>query len=128
MADAFFSRTVFIDCYRGDRGAEALMNLVLAGSITASYSAITSFEIWSGISSVQEESDYLLFLAFCDEVALTGSIARRAALMLRGVTVRRAEALSRDALIAATASERGEPAFTRNTRDFRRLYSNVRSY
>jgi len=104
------------------------MNLVLAGSITASYSAITSFEIWSGISSAQEESDYLLFLAFCDEVALTGSMARRAALMLRGVTGRGAEALSRDALIAATAEERGEPVYTRNTRDSRRFNVNVQSY
>jgi len=124
MADALFDTTVFIDCYRGDRGAEALMNSVLSGSMT--YSAVTSFEIWAGISSIQEESDYLLFLAFCDD--LTASMARQAAVMLRGQSARRAEALSRDALIAATAAERGEPVYTRNVRDFRRFYANVRSY
>jgi predicted nucleic acid-binding protein len=128
MADALFDTTVFIDCYRGDRGAEALMNSVIGGSMTASYSAVTSFEIWSGISSLQEESDYLLFLAFCEEVALTGSMARQAAVMLQGQTARRSEALVRDALIAATAAERGELVHTRNVRDFRRFNVNVQSY
>jgi len=128
MADALFDTTVFIDCYRGDRGAEALMNSVLSGSMTASYSAVTSFELWGRISSIQEESDYLLFLAFCDEAALTASMARQAAVMLRGQSARRAEALSRDALIAVTAAERGEPVYTHNVRGFRRFYANVRSY
>jgi hypothetical protein len=34
MADALFDTTVFIDCYRGDRGAEALMNSVPYGYCT----------------------------------------------------------------------------------------------
>lgn len=33
-----------------------------------------------------------------------------------------------DAMIAATAASRGETIYTRNARDFKRLYPDVRSY
>jgi len=36
--------------------------------------------------------------------------------------------LFRDALIAATANERGEAIYTRNVRDFERLSIDVRTY
>lgn len=47
---------------------------------------------------------------------------------LRGLSPRRAEAMFRDALIAATASERGEVVITRNVKDFQRLGVNVQAY
>jgi len=128
MADALFDTTVFIDYYKGDSAADALMQSVFDGVMTASYSAITQFEIWSGIVVHEEEIDYLAIMASCEEAALTSSMARAAARLLRQFTPTRSEALFRDALIAATATERGEPIYTRNVRDFRRLYTNVRAY
>ena len=128
MADALFDTTVFIDYYRGDAGARSLLESVIGGTITASYSALTAFELWMGISSREEEIDYVAIMEFLEEAALSGSMARTAAGSLRGLSPGRAEALFRDALIAATAAERGETIYTRNVRDFKRLYPNVQSY
>ena len=128
MADALFDTTVFIDYYKGDPGADALMQAVFNGSMTASHSAITHFEIWSGIRGYHEEIDYLATITWCEEAVLSASMARSAARLLRRFTASRSEAPFRDALIAATASERGEAIYTRNVRDFRRLYSDVRTY
>jgi predicted nucleic acid-binding protein len=124
MADALFDTTVFIDYYKGDSAAHALMQ----SGTTASYSAITQFEVWAGITTHEEEIDYLAIMAICEEAVLTSSMARAAAQLLRQLTPSRSEGLFRDALIAATAMERGETIYTRNARDFRRFNANVRSY
>jgi predicted nucleic acid-binding protein len=128
MADALFDTTVFIDYYRGEPSAQALINPVLEGSLTGAYSALTSFEIWIGISSHEEEIDYLGIMDAFEEVALTASMARGAARWLRNLPPSRSEALFRDALIAATAAERGETVYTRNVTDFQVFYPHVRSY
>jgi predicted nucleic acid-binding protein len=128
MADALFDTTVFIDYYRGDAGARALINRVLDGALTVSYSALTGFEIWLGITNHEEEIDFLALLDSFEEAPLRASAAIIAASWLRDRASRQSEALIRDALIAATASERQEPIYTRNVRDFRRLYDNVETY
>ena len=128
MADALFDTTVFIDYYREDPSAQALMNAVLEGSLKASYSSLTSFEIWIGISSAEEEVDYLGIMGPLEEVPLTASMARVAAGWLRSLSAGQSEALFRDALIAATAAERDEAIYTRNIRDFERFYPNVQTY
>jgi len=128
MADALFDTTVFIDYYHGDAGARSLMLAVINGSLTASYSTLTGFEIWMGITSREEEIDYTAMLTFLQEAALTGPAARRAAEWLRDLPLSRSEALFRDALIAATAAERGETIYTRNIRDFERLNADVQPY
>ena len=128
MADALFDTTVFIDYYRGDEGARSLMLAVMNGVMTASYSPLTAFEIWMGVASHEEEADYTAMLAFVEEARLTTSAAKTAASWLRGTTPRRAEMLFRDALIEASAAERGEPVYTRNVADFSRLYSRVQTY
>jgi hypothetical protein len=51
LADVLFDTTVFIDYYRGDAGAKELIDAVIGGSLTASYSSLTSFEIWIGIDN-----------------------------------------------------------------------------
>ena len=128
MADALFDTTVFIDYYKGDSAANALVQSVFDGAMTAPYSAITQFEVWSGITTHEEEIDYLAIMAICEVAVLTSSMARAAARLLRQFTPSRSEGLFRDALIAATAIERGETIYTRNARDFRRFNANVRSY
>ena len=128
MADVLFDTTVFIDYYRGDAGAKLLIDSLLAGSLTASYSSLTSFEIWIGISSRGEEIDFLAMLSQCEEAPLTASMARAAAIWLKGFSPRRAEGWFRDALIAATANERGEAICTRNVKDFERFAFHVRPY
>ena len=128
MADALFDTTVFIDYYRGDRSAQALIDAVLEGSLRGSFSALTTFEIWIGISSHEEEVDYLGIMHPFEELALTASMARTAAGWLRNLPGRASEALIRDALIAATAAEHGETIYTRNVADFERFYRNVQTY
>jgi len=128
LADALFDTTVFIDYYRGDDGARELVEAVVEGSLSASFSSLASFEIWLGIASREEEIDFLAMLSYCEEAPLTASMARTAALWLKNVRPRRAEALFRDALIAATANERGETVYTRNVRDFRRFTQDVQRY
>ena len=128
MADALLDTTVFIDYYRGDAGAKDLIDAVIGGSLTASYSSLTSFEIWIGIGNREEEIDFLAVLSQCEEAPLTAAMARTAAIWLKGLSPRRAEGLFRDALIAATANERGEAIYTRNVRDFERLSIDVRTY
>ena len=128
MADALLDTTVFIDYYRGDAGAKDLIDAVIDGSLTASYSSLTSFEIWIGIGNREEEIDFLAVLSQCEEAPLTAAMARTAAIWLKGLSPRRAEGLFRDALIAATANERGEAIYTRNVRDFERLSIDVRTY
>jgi predicted nucleic acid-binding protein len=128
LADALFDTTVFIDYYRGDAGARDLIDAVIDGSLSASYSPLTSFEIWIGVSSREDEIDFLAMLSQCEEAPLTASMARTAAIWLKGFSPRRAEGLFRDALIAATANERGEVIYTRNVRDFERLSIDVRTY
>ena len=128
MADALFDTTVFIDYYRGDENARSLVEGVLEGSLTAFYSALTAFEIWIGVGTHEEEIDYLAVLDSLEEVPLNASMARAAATWLRALPPGQSEALFRDALIAATASQRGEPIYTRNVRDFTRFYSNVQTY
>ena len=100
----------------------------LNGSLTASYSSLTSFEIWIGIDNREEEIDFLAMLSQCEEAPLTAAMARTAAIWLKGLSPRRAEGLFRDALIAATANEREEAICTRNVRDFERLSIDVRTH
>lgn len=123
-----FDTTVFIDYYRGDRDAQMLMDAALQGALEASCSALTSFEIWIGISSDEEELDYIAIMDFLEEVPLTAAMSKMAATWLRNLPLGRSESLFRDALIAATAAQRGETVYTRNVRDFTRFYSNVETY
>jgi predicted nucleic acid-binding protein len=75
----------------------------------------------------EEEMTHRAILARMEQAPLEALAAEQAALWLRQ-TPGGSEALFRDALIAATAAERGEPIYTRNVRDFKRFYANVQSY
>jgi len=128
MADALFDTTVLIDYYRGDVGARRLVDAVRTGVMTASFSPVTSYELWIGIRSREEELDFLAVLRHFEEAPLTSAMARQAAYWLRDTRARPTEDLIRDALIAATAAVRDEVIYTRNVRDFLRFYTRVQVY
>ena len=128
MADALLDTTVFIDYYRRHPGAEAVLEAVMSGAITASYSPITVVELWRGQMYRHEEIVYEAALVLMEEAQLTASMAKRTGEWLRPLEDSPREETVRDALIAATASERGEPISTRNVRDSQRFYDNVQTY
>ena len=61
---------------------------------------------------------YRRILPYLEEAPLTRPIALRAAESLRSLELSLRAAIVGDALIAATASERGEPVCTRDITDF----------
>jgi predicted nucleic acid-binding protein len=127
MADALFDTTVFIDYSRGDAAAGRLVDPVLIGTTTASYSPVTVFELWVGISR-DEELVFRALMALMEEAVFDAEMASQAAEWLRLLPLPMQENLIRDAFIAATAKLREEPVYTRNVRDFARFYANVQSY
>ena len=128
VADALLDTTSFIDYHRGDPGARALWLEIADGTLSAAVSPITVFELWLGTLSREEELTYRAMPMALDQVPFGGAEAEAAALWLRNVSPRASETVVRDAFFAATAMLRREPVCTRNVRDFRRFYSNVRSY
>ena len=129
MPDALLDTTFFIDLHHGDGGARQVWGRIDAGGITASYSVITVFELWvsKGIPR-SEELFYESVFERLEIVSLSESASRRAALWVRNIRSSVREALSRDALITATAVERGEAVYTRNVRDFQRFIPNTVRY
>jgi predicted nucleic acid-binding protein len=128
MADALFDTTVFIDYYEGDLSARQLVDAILDGQATATYSPISTLEVWLGLTNHEDEMAMTFVLSTMKEVPLTDAAAIRAAMWLRGMSPRRAETMFRDALIAATAFERGEVVVTRNVKDFQRFSVDVQPY
>ncbi len=120
--------TVLVDFFDGDAGARAIIEPILDGDTSAAYSPITTFEIWFGLSSPEEQVRFSAILNALEFAPLSDAAARVAATWLKGTSPRRAEALFRDALIAATARERGETIITGNVRDFARFNVAVRPY
>ena len=129
MADALFDTTVFVDYRRGDTAAQALIQPILDGLSTASFSPITVAELWQGkMTDRKEELEYTALLTVMEEAPLGSNSARVAGYKLRDCSYNQKADLFADALIAATAEERGEPIYTRNYKDFARFYSNVKRY
>ncbi|MBI2888178.1 MAG: PIN domain-containing protein [Chloroflexi bacterium] len=127
MSDFLLDTTVFIDYYRGDPSAQAILEGVLAGRLSASFSPMSVLELWMGNLSSEEEGTYRDLLSLLEEATLTSTVAEQAARLLKGVNNFR-ETLIRDALIAATALQRNEPIYTRNTRDCRTLNADINTY
>lgn len=128
MSDFLLDTTVFIDYYRGDPNARDIFEEVLAGRQEGSFSPMSVLELWMGNTSDREEQFYRDILVVLEEAPLNHIIAERAAGLLRSLGGDFRETLVRDALIAATAGERGEPIYTRNARDFQRFGVEVRAY
>ena len=129
MSDALWDTTVFIDYWKGVPGAVALVNDVVSGSETASYSAITSLELFQfNQLGRQEEIELVALFMVLEEAPITSRIAGQAGQMLRVMSRSQRQRLSADALIAATAIDRGEKIYSRNHRDIQRFNSNVDTY
>lgn len=128
MPGALLDTTFFIDYHRGDTGARSLWLDIGAGTVSGSFSPVTVFELWIGMLDRREELTYRAMLTTLSEAPLTAAASEMAALWLREMPPRAAEAVIRDAFIAATATVRGEAIYTRNTRDYTRFHSDVRTY
>ena len=129
MAESLFDTTVFIDYRRGDQAAKALVKPVLDRLSTASFSPLTVAELWQGkMRDRREELEYTALLTVMEEAPLRGNAARTAGYNIRQYGYNQKAGLFADALIAATAEERGELLYTRNDKDMTRFYSNVQRY
>jgi predicted nucleic acid-binding protein len=84
MADVLLDTTVFIDYYRGHEGARSVIEQILTGALTASFSPITTLEV--GLFrriGIDEQTAYRKLMSLLDEAPLTSAVAERAAAKLR---------------------------------------------
>lgn len=130
MPAELYDTTVFIDYWKGDPAALALIDVVRKGEASASYSPITATELWqySGLGRREEIEFNALIRYFLTEAPLTTSAAIRAGQWLRAFSRSKRRRLCLDALLAATALERGELVRSRNAKDISLFHSNVQSY
>ncbi len=104
------------------------MDGLLKADYAASYSPVTVFELWVRPMGREEESQYVALFHLFNEAPITAQIAQLAATWLKGRSRVARLRLFGDALVAATAAQRGEPIYTRNVKDFQRFYPDVKSY
>lgn len=129
MSD-LYDTCVFIDYWRGDIGARNLIDSVRRQPKSASYSVLSVTELWQYARlGRQEEIEYVaLTRYFFQEALLTTTAAMKAGQWLRPYSRSARRRIAADALIAATAEERGEQVRTKNLGNFRKFYSNVQTY
>jgi predicted nucleic acid-binding protein len=125
-----YDTTVFIDYWRGDTAAVALVDAVRKVPKSASYSSLSVAELWQHPKlDRREEIEYVaLTRYFLQEAPLDARAAMRAGTQLRAYSRNARRRLAVDALIAATAERRGECIRTRNWKDIQKFYSNVSAY
>jgi predicted nucleic acid-binding protein len=129
VTDGVLDTAFFIDLKAGDAGAERVWHLIRNGALSACFSPITTFELWVDANMDADEATfYSDAFNSLEEALLTSGSARQAGIWLRGYDRATRASRLRDALIAATASERNEPVYTRNVRDFRRFGVRVETY
>ena len=104
MGDVLVDSDVLIDHLRGARAFRARQDNV-------SYSVITRCELFAGRGA--DDAKITILLAPFSEIAVDRDIAERAGRLRRNTGLR-----TPDALIAATALERGLTLITRNVSDF----------
>jgi len=129
MSD-LYDTCVFIDYWRGDTGAVALIESVRAGEKSASYSSLSATELWQYPKlGRQEEVEFVALTSyFLQEATLSTAAAIKAGQWLRPLSRSARMRVAADALIAATAEEREERVRTRNLKDFQKFYSNIQTY
>ena len=125
-----YDTCVFIDYWKGDAAAMALIDAVRRQPRSASYSTLSATELWlSPKLGRREEIEFTaLTQHFLQEAQLSTSAAMKAGLWLRPYTRSARRRLAADALIAATAEERGQQVRTRNVKDFQGFYSGIQTY
>ncbi|MPZ50032.1 MAG: PIN domain-containing protein [Dehalococcoidia bacterium] len=130
MSDGVLDTTFFIDLRRGqNQGALAMWSDIQNGHFRAAVSSVTYLELWMGPHlDREEELFYEGVLDLEDQVHLSTVAAKLAGAWLRTLRPEFSERLVRDALIAASAFERGEAVYTANRRDFGRFPIEIRNY
>ena len=129
MAEWLLDTTVFRDYRMGDTGARAVMEQILEGEITASVSPLTILELW-GVGGLDRKSEigYAGLLAFLEEAPLSNEAAKTAGVWIAALDEQERTQLTRVALMAAIAKERGELICTRDAEPFGRFYAEVVGY
>ena len=128
MSDAVFDTTVFIDSYKGNRGATALIETVTEGGLVGWYSPLVVYELWVYPMARDEEFFHQAMLQVLRELPVSSRETRQVAEWLRPWTRPQRLRRATDALIAAGAASIGATIYTRNPRDFTRFYTDVQSY
>ena len=129
MAEMLLDTTVFQDYRQGVPGARRIFEQIIDGSITASVSPLTVFELW-GSSGFDRRSEigYVGMLRFLEEAPLSSQAAKVASIWIASLEEADRPGLARFALLAATAQERREPICTGQPEPFGRFYSELVSY
>lgn len=134
MAHELFDTCVIFD-YLGLNGSDRQRRVspfvrpVLDGEKTASVTPLTPLELLQGAGlSKNEKLAALVMVRALEEAPVTLDAGRQAGEWLSGKSKDECKMLAADALIAATASTRGEPVRTLNVADFQRFYSRVLTY
>jgi predicted nucleic acid-binding protein len=125
-----YDTCVFIDYWNGDSAASTLINKAVNSPKTVSYSPISVVELWQSAKlERQEEIEFAaLTQHFLQDAGLNTNVAKRAGQSLMSYHKHQRMQLTSDAIIAATAEERGDKIRTRNIKDIKKFYSNVEIY
>ncbi len=128
MSD-LFDTCVFIDYWRGNNGALSLVDAAKNNPLSVSYCTLTATELWQYPKlQRQEEIEFIALISIMQEALITTAAAMKAGQWLRNYNRNQRRILAADAIIAATAEQRGDCVRTRNQKDINKFYSNTKSY
>lgn len=126
----YYDTCVFVDYWKGDPDAVALINTAKTTPMTVNYSSITAMELWQNpnLGRKQEIEYTALTQFFLKEDPLTTNAAKIAGQWLRTLSRSARSTLAADALISASASIIGATIRTRNCKDLLKFYPNILTY
>jgi predicted nucleic acid-binding protein len=129
MSD-LYDTCVFIDYWKGDAAASALIDYAMKNPGSAYYCPISATELWQYTKlGRQEEIEFVALIRyFVKEAQLDTTASIKAGQWLRQYTRSLKMGLAADALIAATADGGRHQIRTRNVKHLKRFYSNVQTY
>ena len=129
MTDMLLDTTLFQDYRDGHPGARAVVERIVAGEVTASFSPFTVFELWSSPGfDRRTEIGYLGLLRFLEEAPLSAEAAKVAGIWLGSISPEERAGMEHTTLAAAIARERGEPVCTRNAEQYSRFFPEIVDY
>lgn len=125
-----YDTCVFIDYWNGNGAASSLIRTAVDNPKTVSYSPISVIELWqSPLLGRQEEIELeALTTHFLQDAGLSYNAAKKAGQSLISFSRNQRMKLASDAIIAATAEDRGDKVVTRNVKDIRKFYDEVETY
>lgn len=129
MPKLLFDTNVFINYWRGDPAARALVDGVIDGTMIGEVSLVTAVELWQSTKFTRrEEIEFVALTTILAEATVDLETAREIGLTLRPMSRQQRAHRTADAILAVTARRRGLTVCTRNTRDFVRYDVPVESY